>query len=208
MRYRRPRRAAGCSKAGRRSAREAQALPRGRPVWPARRAWRPAAPPQDAQRGQARRLAQSLADLCPSQPTAHQVRRFRWRHRLQTARQQTAQPDRHSRHRTRPEPALPHQLRLQFGQLIIFELHEPLQFFQLSLQIIQPIFQLVILTPAGIEAFLSYRKLVTKSLTTIGRAGFGSCRRLPGVSSHKTEVVSGVATGGAAPASVRRVASS
>ena len=48
----------------------------GRPVWPARRAWQ-AAPPQDAQRGQARRLAQSLADLCPSQPTAHQVRRFR-----------------------------------------------------------------------------------------------------------------------------------
>ncbi len=88
------------------------------------------------------------------------------------------------------------ELRLQFGQLIIFELHEPLQFFQLSLQIIQPIFQLVILTPAGIEAFLSYRKLVTKRLTTIGRAGFGSCRRLPGISSHKTEVVSGVATGG------------
>ena len=194
MRYRRPRRAAGCSKAGRRSAREAQALPRGDRSG-RRGGLRPAAPPQDAQRGRrgdwrrvlltcaraSRRLIRCGAFVGGTAFRRRASRRLSLTGILGTGR------GRNLPFRT--------ELRLQFGQLIIFELHEPLQFFQLSLQIIQPIFQLVILTPAGIEAFLSYRKLVTKS-ATIGRAGFGSCRRLPGVSSHKTEVVSGVATGG------------
>src|SRR3990167_2230213 len=60
------------------------------------------------------------------------------------------------------------EIRLQLGQLIIFQLNQTLQFIELTLQVTHAPFQLFVLAASGIQAFLSHRQLVAQRLAVGG----------------------------------------
>src|SRR5690606_4486691 len=85
------------------------------------------------------------------------------------------------------------QLGLKLGQLIIFELHQALQLFQLTLKLIHALFEIDIFAPTGIETFLSGCQSVAQRLGIAPLAGVTSVSGLASIRRNQAQTIAALA---------------
>src|SRR5690606_12206381 len=86
------------------------------------------------------------------------------------------------------------QLGLQFGKLVILELHQPLQLLQLTFEIFQAVIQIKVLTTTGVETFFGSCQPVAQRFGVGSGAGVAAGRGLAGFRCYQSQAVTRLAT--------------